>query len=81
MITLKSGIRYHDKYGDSYVKWEIVKADKNHIESEIETNHRLKSSNCYHSHDCCGCLNKTEAYIKRYANGKGLVVQWYTRNV
>jgi hypothetical protein len=81
MVTLKNGIRYHDQYGDSYVKWELVKADMRDIESEIETNHRLWARQCNHSHDCCGCVSKSEAYVKRYANGKALVVQSYVRNV
>ena len=81
MITLKCGTKYHDQYGDSYVKWELVKADLKAIESEIETNHRLWAWQCNHYHDCCGCVSKNEAYVKRYANGKALVVQWFTRNV
>jgi len=81
MIIMKCGIKYHDQYGDSYVKWELVKTDLKAIESEIEINDSLWARECYHSHDCCGCVNRKKAYVKRYANGKALVVQWFTRNV
>ena len=79
--TIKSGERLHDKYGDSFVQWQVLSLSREDAEKQIEAEWSFCGHSCNHEHDCCGCLLNSPAWISKSAFGKTLITQSFYRNV